>query len=512
MPSLHVRDPDPGLYNDDIRPATDEERHWSVLNMASLWIGMVVCVPTYTLAASLIKEGMSWWQAVMTIMLGNVIVLVPMVLNGHAGTKYGVPFPVLARASFGINGAHIPSLLRALVACGWFGIQTWFGGFAIYQLLGALFGDVLVGPDLPVLGINAGEFGCFVLFWVLQLVIIYRGVESIRLLETAAAPFLIGIGLLLLVWAYTAAGGFDAMLANEGEFGPGGKREGEFLSVFVPSLTAMVGFWATLSLNIPDFTRYAKSQRDQVLGQALGLPTTMTLFAFISVAVTSATTVIFADPTTGELAEPIWDPTVLAGQIGGGLTVVVSLFALAVATLSTNIAANVVSPANAMINAAPKKVTFQIGGYITAGLGFAIFPWKLIETTGGYIFTWLVGYSALLGPIGGILIADYFLLRKTDLDLDGLYRREGPYSYGGGFNRAAIVAFIVGVAPNVPGFLHQAGAFGDGVVPVFFDDLYTYAWFVGFLLSGGLYLGLMRMWYPASGPATARPAAEEASS
>ena len=188
------------------------------------------------------------------------------------------------------------------------------------------------------------------------------------------------------------------------------------------------------------------------------------------------------------------------------------MLTLAIATLSTNIAANVVSPANAMINAAPKKVTFQIGGYITAGLGFAIFPWKLIETTGGYIFTWLVGYSALLGPIGGILIVDYFLLRKTNLDLDGLYRREGPYSYGGGFNRAAIVAFIVGVAPNVPGFLHQAGAFGDGVVPAFFDDLYTYAWFVGFLLSGGLYLGLMRMWYPASGPANARPAAEEASS
>jgi len=517
MSAFDVRDPDPSLYNDDIRPTTESERHWSVLNMASLWVGMVVCVPTYMLASSLIKGGMSWWQAVMTIMLGNVIVLVPMVLNGHAGTKYGVPFPVLARASFGIKGAHIPSLLRALVACGWFGIQTWFGGVAIYQLLGVLFGDVLVGPDLPLLGINAGELGCFVVFWLLQLAIIYRGVESIRVLETAAAPFLIAIGLLLLGWAYSAAGGFDAMLANEGAFGPGGEKEGEFLSVFVPSLTAMVGFWATLSLNIPDFTRYARSQRDQIMGQALGLPTTMTLFAFISVAVTSATTVIFADPTTGALAEPIWDPTILAGKIGGGFTVVVSLFALAVATLSTNIAANVVSPANAMINASPNKVSFRLGGYITAGVGFAIFPWKLIETTGGYIFTWLVGYSALLGPIGGILIADYFLLRKTRLDLDGLYHRQGPYTYSGGFNRAAVVAFIVGVAPNIPGFLHQAGAIGDSVLPSIADDIYTYAWFVGFLLSGGLYLLLMRLWYPASGPAAPRPAdprpkAKEASS
>jgi nucleobase:cation symporter-1, NCS1 family len=501
MSSPTVRAPDPGLSNDDIRPTTAAERHWSVLSMASLWVGMVVCVPTYTLAASLIKEGMSWWQAVLTIMLGNVIVLVPMVLNGHAGTKYGVPFPVLARASFGIKGAHVPSLLRALVACGWFGIQTWFGGFAIYQLLNALLGDALVGADLPVLGINAGELGCYLFFWLLQVAIIYRGVESIRLLETLAAPFLIAIGLLLLAWAYSAAGGLHAMLATQGEFGPGGAKEGRFLSVFVPSLTAMVGFWATLSLNIPDFTRYAKSQRDQVLGQALGLPTTMTLFAFISVAVTSATTVIFADPTTGAPAEPIWDPTVLAGKIGGGATVVLSLLALAVATLSTNIAANVVSPANALINTAPAKIGFRLGGYITAGLGLVVFPWKLIETTGGYIFTWLVGYSALLGPIGGILVADYFLLRKTSLDLDGLYRHLGPYAYSGGYNRAALVALVLAVAPNLPGFLHAAGALSS--VPAFFDDVYTYAWFVGFFLAGALYLGLMRVMYPASGPATA---------
>jgi nucleobase:cation symporter-1, NCS1 family len=507
MSSLRVRDPDPGLYNDDIRPATQAERHWSVLDMASLWVGMVVCVPTYTLAASLIKEGMSWWQAVVTIMLGNVIVLVPMVLNGHAGTKYGVPFPVLARASFGIKGAHVPSLLRALVACGWFGIQTWFGGFAIYQLLNALWGDVLAGADLPFFGIDAGELGCYVCFWLVQVAIIYRGVESIRVLETLAAPFLIATGLLLLGWAYSEAGGFAAMLATQGEFGPGGAKEGKFLSVFVPSLTAMVGFWATLSLNIPDFTRYAKNQRDQVLGQALGLPTTMTLFAFISVAVTSATTVIFADPTTGAPGEPIWDPTVLAGKIGGGFTVVLSLFALAVATLSTNVAANVVSPANALINAAPQKIGFRLGGYVTAGLGLVVFPWKLIESTDGYIFTWLVGYSALLGPIGGILVADYFLLRKTRLDLDGLYHHQGPYTYSNGWNRAALLALVVAVLPNVPGFLHQAGALAS--VPAFFDDIYTYAWFVGFFMAGALYLGLMRVLYPTSGPAKPEANASE---
>jgi NCS1 family nucleobase:cation symporter-1 len=489
-----VRNPDPGLINDDIRPATPEERHWSVMNMASLWVGMVVCVPTYTLAATLIKNGMNWWQAVVTIMLGNVIVLIPMILNGHAGTKYGVPFPVLARASFGIAGAHVPSLLRALVACGWFGIQTWFGGFAIYQLLNALLGDVLVGADLPVFGINAGELGCFIVFWAVQVAVIYKGVESIRLLETLAAPFLIGIGLLLLGWAYVAAGDFSAMWEMESQFGPGGEKEGQFLSVFIPSLTAMVGFWATLSLNIPDFTRYAKTQKDQILGQAIGLPTTMTLFAFISVAVTASTTVIFADPITGVPAEPIWDPTILAGEIGGGFAVVLSLFALAVATMSTNIAANVVSPANALINVAPKKVTFQLGGYLTAGLGFAILPWKLIESAGDYIFIWLIGYSALLGPIGGILIADYFLLRKTELDLDGLFRHDGPYRYVNGFNPVALVAFAIAVLPNLPGFLHQAGVLAS--VPALFDTIYTYAWFNGFFLAGALHFVGMRLWSP----------------
>ena len=371
-------------------------------------------------------------------------------------------------------------------------------GFAIYQLLAGLIAtgalpvpaalDALsplwVG-DLPLLGISGTEFLCFLFFWALQIGIIYRGIESIRILETIAAPFLIGIGLALLAWAYVTAGGFGAMLSTPSAFGPGAAKEGQFWSVFFPSLTAMVGFWATLSLNIPDFTRYAKSQRDQVLGQAIGLPATMTLFAFISVAVTSATVVIYG--------EPIWDPTVLAGKMGGGMSVFVALIALALATLSTNIAANVVSPANAIINVAPQRFTFQLGGYITAGIGLAILPWKLIESTDSYIFTWLVGYSALLGPIGGILIADYFLLRKTELDLEGLYQHQGPYTYSRGFNLAAIIAFGVAVLPNLPGFFHKAGFLGDAAWLWPFDQIYTYAWFVGFGIAGVLYLVLMNL-------------------
>ncbi|MBM4290657.1 MAG: NCS1 family nucleobase:cation symporter-1 [Deltaproteobacteria bacterium] len=479
-----LKSPDPSLINDDIRPLAPEERTWGAGSMASLWVGMVVCVPTYMLAAGLIEQGMSWWQAVLTVLLGNLLVLVPMILNGHPGAEYGVPFPVLARASWGIRGAHIPSVLRALVACGWFGIQTWLGGAAIYQLLGVLLGaEALGGAPLPALDINAWQLGCFLGFWLLQVGIVYKGVESIRLLELYSAPFLILMGLALLGWAYVRADGFGEMLSAPSQFAPGGPKEGRFWEVFFPSLTAMVGFWATLSLNIPDFTRYARSQRDQVLGQALGLPTTMTLFAFIGVAVTSATVTLFG--------EAIWDPTVLLGKMGGGLAVGVSLFALTIATLSTNIAANVVSPANVFINLSPQRVTFTQGAMITAVIGLVICPWKLMESTGGYIFTWLIGYSALLGPIGGVMIADYFIVRRTRLDLEGLYREQGPYTFSGGVNWVAVGAFVVAVAPNVPGFLSAAGVLTE--VAGVWKTLYTYAWFVGFGLAAALYALGMRL-------------------
>ncbi|MFH1811918.1 MAG: NCS1 family nucleobase:cation symporter-1 [Pseudomonadota bacterium] len=473
---------DPQLYNEDLAPTPPEQRTWTQWNIAALWVGMAVCVPTYMLASGLIKEGMSWWQAVLCVLLGNVIVLVPMALVGHAGTKHGIPFPVLSRAAFGTVGANVPAILRGLVACGWFGIQTWVGGSAIYTIVNAVTANAIKGEPLALLGIDLGQLVCFLLFWGLHVWFIARGTESIRWLETYAAPFLIVMGLVLLGWAYVKAGGFGAMLSTPSQFGPGGLREGQFAKVFFPGLTAMVGFWATLSLNIPDFTRYCRSQREQLLGQALGLPPTMALFSFIGVAVTSATVVIYG--------EAIWDPVQLLGRMGG-FTVVVALFALAIATLTTNLAANVVAPANGFSNIAPKKISFKMGGYITAGLGIAMFPWKLLESTQGYIFTWLIGYSALLGPIAGILIADYFIVRRTELDVEQLFVRDGAYSYKGGWNLAAMIALVVGVAPNVPGFLQAAGFVAE--VPGFFSGLYTYAWFVGFGLSALCYLGLMRV-------------------
>jgi NCS1 family nucleobase:cation symporter-1 len=469
------------FVNHDLAPATRAERKWAMKDIAALWISMSACVPTYTLASSLIAEGMNWWQAVITIFLGNVIVLIPMVLNAHAGTRYGIPFPVYCRASFGMRGANVPALLRALVACGWFGIQAWIGGSALYQLGSVWFPSMASAVPLPVLDINLPQLACFFAFWALNMWVIHKGVDSIRMLLNIKAPLLIVLGLALLGWAYNQAGGFGSMLANPGAFGEGGPKDGKFWVFFFPALTGMVGFWATLSLNIPDFTRYAYSQRDQVVGQALGLPPTMGLFSFIGVAVTSATVLIFG--------EAIWDPVVLIGRFKNPVVLVVALLGLMIATLATNIAANVVSPANDFANLAPARISFRTGGFITGILGVLIMPWKLVSDPTGYIFTWLVGYSALLGSIGGVLICDYYVVRKTRLDLLGLYDGNGPYAYRGGYNPAALVALVLGILPNLPGFL---GTVKWAVVPPFWMDLYSYAWFVSFAIAFGVYALLMR--------------------
>lgn len=472
---------DADLWNEDLAPTTEATRTWNWLHFAALWVAMVVCVPTYMLAAGLVSEGMAWWQAIFTVLLGNVIVLVPMILIGHAGTKHGVPFPVLLRSAFGTKGAKIPALARGLVACGWFGIQTWVGGSAIYVILNSLSDNAFQGQPLPLLSIDLAQTMCFLAFWALHLVFIKFGTESIRWLESYAAPFLILMGLALLYWAYSKAGGFGAMLSAPSQFEPGGAKEGQFMTTFIGGLTAMVGFWATMALNIPDFTRFAKSQKDQMLGQAIGLPIPMALFAFIGVAVTSATVTIYG--------EAIWDPVALAGRMGG-MGIIFALAALALATLTTNLAANVVAPAYGFSNLSPSKINFKLGGYITAGIGVAIFPWKLLESAGGYIFTWLIGYSALLGPIAGILIADYFILRKRQLDIDALFRHDGQYGANGGWNTAGLVALVLGILPNLPGFLQVAGFIES--VPGIFSTLYSYAWFVGLFVAGALYLLLAK--------------------
>jgi cytosine/uracil/thiamine/allantoin permease len=556
--------------NEDLLPTTDAQRKWNRWHIAALWVGMAVCIPTYMLAAGLVASGMVWWQALLTIAAGNTIVLVPMLLNGHAGTKHGVPFPVLLRSSFGVRGANLPALLRALVACGWFGIQTWIGGHAIYALARVPFPAMGDASVIAGLGINGWELACFVVFWAMNLYFALAGTDSIKWLEAWGAPILLAMGLALLGWAMTTPGGLGRALSFSDQFGrpslvvrggavhltplsdereprateyrlgagttepearaaltaagwapftpepiaipPAGPvtegplvvaaevrdaagavspaliARGEvddgarrFWLLFVPGLTAMVGFWATLSLNIPDFTRLAKSQSDQAWGQILGLPTTMVLFAFIGIAATCAAALRFRDVLVVEAAP--WDPVALLARFESPLLIVVSMIAIIIATLTTNIAANVVSPAFDFSNIAPRWISFRTGGVLTAVIGLLIMPWKLIETTRGYIFTWLIGYSALLGPVAGIMIADYWIVRRTRLDTPELYRPGGAYWYRDGWRLGTIAILALAVLPNVPGFLAAAGFVPSASVPQAFHVLYTYAWFVGFAIA-----------------------------
>ncbi|HEY0243484.1 MAG TPA: NCS1 family nucleobase:cation symporter-1 [Gemmatimonadaceae bacterium] len=462
------------LWNPDLAPTPPSRRTWTTYNIAALWIGMAVVITTYTLASGLMQQGMTWFQALMTILLGNVIVLLPMILNAHAGTKYGISFPVLCRASFGVKGANVAAILRAIVACGWFGIQTWIGGLALDALIKALW------PGWADIGLSTAiSFG---IFWLIQVYIILKGTEGIKVLESWSAPLLLLGGLILLVWAVRNGGGLGNILRGSAKLQQGSTP---FWVLFPAALTANVGYWATLSLNIPDFTRYAKSQRSQALGQALGLPGTMALFAFIGVAVTSATIVIFG--------KAIWDPVELISLIGTPIVIVFGALVILAAQLTTNMAANVVSPANDFSNLSPRRISYVTGGLITAVIGILMMPWKLYSDAAAYIFTWLIGYSSLMGALGGILIADYWIVKGQNLDLKDLFSLEGRYTYSNGYNWRAIAALVFAVLPVVPGFLRAATTPGGQVAdPGFLDRLYTYAWFVTFFLSFVLYLILMR--------------------
>ena len=457
------------LYNADLAPVPIAKRDWSTYNYAALWISMAHCIPTYMLASGLMSQGMNWMQALFTILLGNTIVLVPILLNSHPGTKYGIPFPVFARAAYGTAGSNLPALMRAIVACGWFGIQAWIGGEALQTFFTVLIPGWKLLLGAGVAGHTGTEWLSFLIFWGINIGILYRGMNLLRVVENLSAPYVLVVTALLLAWAVKAAHGFGPLLSQPGKF----HTFKELMPVFVPSLTAMVGFWATLSLNMPDFTRFGRSQKEQVIGQAVALPTTMFVFAAMGVMITSASAILFG--------QPIWDPVQLVGHFSNPVVVGFAMFSVVVATLAVNIAANVVSPANDFANALPKYISFKTGGLITGLVGIAMQPWRLLADPKGYIFAWLVGYSGGLGSIAGVLIADYWFVRGKHLELGDLYRVGGVYQYDGGWNWRAVVATIAGCTLAWIGL----------VVPAL-RPLYDYAWFVGFGVAALLHYVLMK--------------------
>ncbi len=551
------------LYSEDLAPVPANKRSWGMFDLAALWVGMAVCVPTYLMASSMIIDGLSWWESLCIIILGNLIITIPMVLNGHAGVKYGIPFPVVGRAAFGTNGIHIASLVRGIVACGWFGIQTWIGGLAIYAIWNALTGST------PSSGLDAGQFISFGIFWLMNVFFIWKGTEGIKWLEKFAAPILIGIGIALIVWGAVTAGGFGIVLdqstqlstptsnlrqenndlvldlnpirdkngafkatdyqliipepngtfesewnstkgdmaglelgsytnnvdvggivrgdkkvkvifrltdganvkaTSTTEIGISPKQEKSFWSKivgYIVWLTAMVGFWATMAISIADITRYTSSQRNQVMGQFLGLPLTMALFSFVGIFVTCAALINFDDVLISEDAP--WDPVTLLSKFDNPVVVVIAQIFMLIATLSTNIAANVIAPANAFSNLFPKSLSFRTGGILAAIIGIVICPWWLLNSIMGL----LLFVSGLLGPVLAILICDYFVIRKKELNLAGLFKVDGEYSFGGsGVNMKAMIALIIGILVPLLGFFIPS-----------LGMLYSLSWFTGFLAA-----------------------------
>ncbi|MDN4524989.1 NCS1 family nucleobase:cation symporter-1 [Fictibacillus fluitans] len=450
---------DSELWNDDLRPTTVKEHTWTGLNFATLWIGMCLCIPAYTMASGMISLGMNWWQAIGTIFLGNVIVLIPILLNSHAGTKFGIPYPVFARLWFGSKGAHIPSMARAIVAAGWFGINTWIGTTAI---------DVLLSASFPAWKNLTGHTAIiFALFWALNVGVAYKGPQAIKVLSLIAAP-VVGISaLILMIWAFTNAG-WGPILSTPSKF----TTTGDFLKVFFPTLTGVIAFWATLALNIPDFCRYAKSQKSQMIAQSFSLPLTMSIFSFIGIAVTSATVVIFGTA--------IWDPVQLLAKFPPFI-IFLGTIIIAMASLTINVGANIVAPARAIENLYPKRITFGIGALITGVFAVLMQPWFIMSNFGNYIFGWLGTYAALLGPIDGIAIADYWLVRRRKMALKELYEPAGRYNYSSGFNKNGVYALIIGVAVPVLGLLVPGLRF-----------LWDNAWTFGLFISMFAYAYLMK--------------------
>ncbi len=452
-------------YNHDIAPTKVQERTWNKWHITALWVGMSICVPTYTLGGVLTAYfGLTVGEALLAILLANTVVLIPLTLNAFPGTKYGIPFPVLLRSSFGIIGSNVPCLIRALVACGWFGIQTMFGGLAIHLFLGSL------SADWKALG-GTGEVIGFMLFWCLNLWVVLRGAESIKWLETLSAPLLVLVGAGLLVWALPNVS-LSELMAQPPKRPEGASVYGYFFA----GLTAMVGFWATLSLNIPDFSRYAKSQKDQILGQIFGLPLTMFLFAALGVVLTAASASL--------VGQTVSDPVSLIGHIQSPVWVALAMALIIIATLSTNTAANIVSPTNDFQNLAPKWIGRTKAVLLTGLVGLLLMAHELLKKLGLIVSdvslesvysNWLLGYSSLLGPIAGIMVVDYFLLRKQTLDLAGLYRDDVYPAW----NATGFIAFGVPVALTLLSLQSQV-----------FSWFYDFGWFTGSALGGLIYYAL----------------------
>lgn len=471
-------------YNEDLAPTSVSQRNWTTYNISMLWVGMAICIPSMSLASGLIGMGVSPWLSIINVALGNIIVLIPIQLNSQIGTKYGIPFPLFARLTFGGKGAQIPAILRAITACGWTSVQAWVGGGAVAAIIGCVipsFADAGWTVGLPSWGgmqtVAMGQFIGYVIFMLFIGWVAYKGMDQIKWIQNIGGPLLIIIMIALLVWATTYAGseGYSfGDVINSGNNDALIEAAGGFALVYLGGLMGNIAFWATMALNIPDFSRYARSQKDQFRGQLYGMPLPMAFCAFVGAFFARATELV--DGTA------MFDPTAVFYHLNNKLIILIAALGVAAATVTTCVAANVVAPANGFSNINPKKISYKKGVVITMLIAFFVLQAWWIYGSGGAYFTWMNAYGTILAPIAAIFIADYFVCKNRQIEIAALFKGEnGRYWYSGGFNQAAIIAWIVAFIIPLLAYFNISG--GLGTIIAYINSVnYLWSFIIGFVL------------------------------
>jgi NCS1 family nucleobase:cation symporter-1 len=389
----------------DMLPTTPDERNWGIYNFFALWIGMDIGIPTYYLASGLVSGGMNLLWAMITILLANIIIAFPILANGHAGAKYGIPSTIYWRSAFGFNGASVAAIIRGVVAAGWFGIQIWIGGSALNTAIGIL------SPWLASWAL--GKWVCFAAFWALNILVLAKGMGALKKMENWCAPLLVLWMIVLLIWARKTAGSWGPLVNQKGTFA----TTGAFLAFFIAGLNSNISYWGPMPLTVTDFTKHAKDQRSHYIGQFIGIPSGIFGLALVGSLVTSCTVVIFG--------KAVWDPVTLTGMMDNVPMILGCMCFLMIATITTNVAANAVSPCVAIVHLSNGKVNFKWAAVVLGILAVVIQPWRLIGDLSIYMNCFLNGGGALLGPIIGLTICHYFFICHTELDLRSLYFPEG---------------------------------------------------------------------------------------
>jgi len=481
---MEIRNPSPDLYNEDLAPA--KQRNWGAFSIFNVWTSDVHSLWGYYLAASLFLLCGSFLNFIVAIGLGSLIIFFLMNLVGYAGVKTGVPYPVLARASFGVWGANLPALVRAVVACFWYGAQTAAASGAIVALLTRTDSIMAFHKSTQFLGHSGLEVICFVVVWALQLLIIQNGMETVRKFQDWAGPAVWIAMLVLAVGLCIKAGGFsfdhgipqDVLLAKTKDAGVTG-APGSFWALMAVGAT-WVTYFAALYLNFCDFSRYAPDKATVRRGNLWGLPINLVLFSLVAGVTTLAAFKVYG--------EVLLHPEQISAKFDSWFLAAIAALTFAVATLGINVVANFVSPAFDFANVFPRKISFKTGGYIAAGIALVLYPFAPWE---GNAATFVGAIGATMGPLLGIILVDYYLIAKGEVQVEALYDENGIYRYQGGWNVNALIATAIGAlfSSILPNFTH--------VLPGWWG---VYGWFFGVAIGGGTYWVLTKA-MPRSMPA-----------